>query len=63
MNAFYEAFATSDPFTGLLQNWMGTATLETIRWHGLIPDLSYENYDDARKYPDGWACKSQANRF
>lgn len=63
MTAFYEAFATCDPFTSSLQNWMGTATLETIRKHGLLADLSYPLYDDAGKYPGGWACKSQINSF
>jgi hypothetical protein len=61
--AFYEAFASCNPFTGLLEGWMGTATLETIRKRGLLADLSYPLYGDAALAVDGWGCKSAANRF
>lgn len=60
---FYEAFATSNPFTGLLEGWMGTATLETIRKHELLADLSYPLYGDATQAVDGWGCKSPQNRL
>jgi hypothetical protein len=49
---FYEAFAACNPFTGLLERWMGTATLETIRRHGLFADLSYPLHGDEAQHID-----------
>jgi hypothetical protein len=60
---FYEAFAACNPFTGLLERWMGTATLETIRRHGLFADLSYPLHGDEAQGIDGWGCRSAENRF
>ena len=61
--AFYEAFASVNPFTGLLDGWIGTATLETIREHSLLADLSCPLYGDASLAVDGWGCKSALNRL
>ena len=62
--AFYEVFARINPFTGLFEDWIGTAPLKTAQKYGLVADLRYVLYgDESLCDSGGWACRSQNNYF
>jgi hypothetical protein len=43
--------------------WMGTASAETIRKHGLGADLGFPLYCDEKVCIGGWGFKSPLNRY
>ena len=57
-----EAFAFN-PATCDYDLWMGTASLEAIKKHGLGADLSYPLHGDKKMCVDGWGFKAPQNRY
>jgi hypothetical protein len=53
----FEVFAFN-PSTCDYDIWMGTATLETAKKHGLKADLSYPLYTRQADCADGWGYKA-----
>lgn len=56
--AFYEAFALNLS-TCEFDLWMGTATLETIKKHGLRADINHPLYGDESLAVDGWGYRAK----